>query len=287
MVDRVGRGVLVFGVLGFLVAALTGSLLRVGCFDHDDALAWFSLPVLVPFAIALAGGVVAALSRSPSTDPPQAGRRDGKMSMRAVLGMIVALPSIAIVTATTGALVWWPDKAQVGPATGLAFGVAALPLVFPLAMALRPEARRDSILDVANKWLVWTVAGAIATIVSVLTVPRWKSYPSCTPESTQAIAATFFATALAVFAASVLFVHVGRSMKALSTPPRFLDVGVGDAHHETTTHPNTAYRDVIETVSVVHGDPAFGRKALRARVLAACAAVAVALACGSAGVVLR
>lgn len=284
MADRVARGVLVFGVLGVVVAALIGSLLRVGCFDHDDALAWFSLPVLVPCAIALVGGVVGALVRPP-------------MSMRAVLGVVVAVPTIAIVTATTGALVWWPDKAQVGPATGFFFGVAALPLVLPLAMALRPEARRDSILDVANKWTVWSVCGATATIVSTLTLPRWKAYPSCTNESAQALAATFFAVGLAVFAAAVVFVHAHRSCRDLvsiaegdrqrETPPRFLDLGVGDAHHETQTHPSTAYRDVIETVSVVHGDAVLARKLLRARVIAAWAAVAIALACGSAGVVLR
>jgi len=274
MVDRVARGVLVFGVLGVLVAAQIGSLLRVGCFDHDDALAWFSLPVLVPIAVAFVGGVIAALARPP-------------MSARAVLGVIVAVPSIAIVTATTGALVWWPDRAQVGPATGLVFGVAALPLVLPLAMAMRPEARRDSVLDVANKWMVWAVAGAMGAIVSVLTLPQWKAYPSCASESGQAIGATFFAVALALFAASVLFVHVHASMRALGSPPRFLDVGVGEAHHETTTHPSTAYRDVIETVSIVHGDPALGRKVLKARVFAGIVAVAVAIACGSAGVALR
>lgn len=284
MADRVARGVVVFGVLGVVVAALVGSLLRVGCFDHDDALAWFSLPVLVPVAIALVGGVVGALVRPPT-------------SMRAVLGVIVAVPSIAIVTATTGALVWWPDKAQVGPATGLIFGVAALPLVVPLAMALRADARRDSILDIANKWTAWSVCGATATIVSTLTLPRWKPYPSCTSESDQAVAATFFAVGLAVLAAAVVFVHAHRSFRALvsiaggdrqrQTPPRFLDLGVGDADHETQTHPSTAYRDVVETISVVHGDAILARKLLRTRVLAASAAVIVALACGSAGVALR
>jgi len=287
MADRVARGVLVFGVLGIIVAALVGSLLRVGCFDHDDALAWFSLPVLVPFAIALVGAVVAALTRPP-------------MRARAVLGLIIAVPSIAIVAATTGALVWWPDKAQVGPATGLVFGLAALPLVLPLAVALRSEARRDSVLDVANKWTVWSVAGAVATIVSTLTLPRWKAYPSCTSDSDQAVAATLFAAGLAVVAAAVVFVHARRSMRALKSPdppkagrrdgqvpPRFLDVGVGDAHHETLTHPGTAYRDVVETVSVVHGDAVLARKLLRSRVIAASAAVAVALACGSAGVLFR
>jgi len=274
MVDRVARGVLVFGVLGVLVAAQIGSLLRVGCFDHDDALAWFSLPVLVPIAVAFVGGVIAALARPP-------------MSARAVLGVIVAVPSIAIVTGTTGALVWWPDHAQVGPATGLVFGVAALPLVLPLVMAMRPEARRDSVLDVANKWMVWSVAGAMGAIVSVLTLPRWHAYPSCASESGQAIGATFCAVALALFAASVLFVHAHASMRALGSPPRFLDVGVGEAHHATTTHPSTAYRDVIETVSIVHGDPALGRKVLKARVFAGIVAVAVAIACGSAGVALR
>jgi hypothetical protein len=274
MVDRVGRGVLVFGVLGILVAALIGSLLRVGCFDHDDALAWFSLPVLVPFAIALVGGVVAALARPP-------------VRMRAILGIFVAVPSIAIVAATTGALVWWPDKAQVGPATGLLFGVAALPLVVPLALALRAEARRDSMLDVANKWTVWCVAGAIATIVSTLTLPRWKPYPSCTSDSDQAVAATFFAVGLAVFAAAVVFVHAHRSLRDLASPPRFLDIGVGDGHHETQTHPSTAYRDAIETISVVHGDALLARRLLRTRVIAAWAAVAVALACGSAGIAMR
>ena len=274
MVDRVARGVLVFGVLGIIIAAEIGSLLRVGCFDHDDALAWFSLPVLVPLACALLGAVVAAIAKPPVTP-------------RAVLGIIVAVPSIAIVTATTAALVWWPDAARVGPATGLAFGLVALPLVGPLVLAFRGEARRDSVLDVANRWTAWTVAGAVAATVSVLTLPRWKPFPSCTSESEQAIGATFFAVALAVFAATVLFVHTRRSMRALAAPPRFLDVGVGDAHHETTTHPSTAYRDVIETVSVIHGDPVLGRKLVRARVLAACAAVAVAFACGSAGVALR
>jgi hypothetical protein len=274
MVDRVGRGVLVFGVLGIIVAAQIGSLLRVGCFEHDDALAWFSLPVLVPFACALLGAVVAALARPP-------------MSSRAVLGVIVAVPSIAIVTATTAALIWWPDAAHVGPATGLAFGLAALPLVLPLTVALRGEARRGSMLDVANKWTAWAVAGAVATAVSVLTLPRWKTYPSCTPDSEQAIGATCFAVGLAVFAAAVLFVHAHHAKRALRAPPRFLDIGVGDAHHETQTHPSTAYRNVIETISVVHGDAALARKLLRSRVIAAWVAVAVALACGSAGVAYR
>src|SRR5262249_19853567 len=146
--DRVGRGVLVFGVLGIIVAALMGSLLRVGCFEHDDALAWFSLPVLVPFACALLGAVVAALARPP-------------MSARAVLGVIVVVPSIAIVAATTGALVWWPEYMHAGVATGFAFGVAALPLVVPMVLAFRGEARRDSVLDVANRWTAWSVAGAV------------------------------------------------------------------------------------------------------------------------------
>jgi hypothetical protein len=274
MVDRVGRGVLVFGVLGIIVAALMGSLLRVGCFEHDDALAWFSLPVLVPFACALLGAVVAALARPP-------------MSARAVLGVIVVVPSIAIVAATTGALVWWPEYMHAGIATGFAFGVAALPLVVPMVLAFRGEARRDSVLDVANRWTAWSVAGAVATAVSVMTLPRWKPLPSCTADSDQAVAATFIAVGLAVFAAAVVFVHAHRAMRDLSSPPRFLDIGIGEAHHETQTHPSTAYRDVVETVSVVYGDAVLGRRLLRLRVIAAWAAVAVALACGSAGVVFR
>jgi hypothetical protein len=274
MVDRVGRGVLVFGVVGVLAAAQIGSLLRVGCFEHDDGLAWFSIPLLVPFACALVGGVVAALARH-------------RRSARAVLGVLVAVPSIAIVMATTGALVWWPEAASVGPATGLVFGLAGLPLVVPLLLAFRADARKDSVLDVANRWTTWSVAGAVATAVSVMTLPRWKPLPSCTADSDQAVAATFFAVGLAVFAAAVVFVHAHRAMRDLTAPPRFLDVGVGDAHHETHTHPSTAYRDVVETISVVHGDAVLGRRLLRSRVFAAWAAVVVALACGSAGVVLR
>ena len=271
---KIGRGALAFGVVGVVWAAELASLLRVSCFDHDDALSLFALPILLPCAMAFVGGVVAHLVVRPKR-------------IERALGVAVLVPSVGLFAGAIAGLVWWPGDIGEAMADGLAFGAVALVLVVPLALSLGRGARAKSVVDDGDRLALWARAGAVAAVASVLTLPRWKAYPSCDSEPAQAVVATVLAAIVAGTAAVTLVAHVLTSRKLLRSPPKYLDVGVGDAHVEIGPHPATAYRHPIVTTSVVRGDTAAGLAALRAHALGATVCLLVAVACAAAGIALR
>lgn len=271
---KIGRGAAAFGAVGVLCAAQVASLLRVACFEHDEALSFFALPILLPAAMAFVGGVVARLAVHPKP-----------LERAAAIALVV--PAVGLLAGLVGGLVWWPEDAGEAAVDGLAFGGVALLVVTPIVALLARGARRDSIVNRANRLAVWAWAGAAVTVVSVLTLPRWKAYATCDSEPLQAVIATAIGLGVATLASVSLIVHALTARRLLATPPRFVDVGIGAAHFETLSHPPTAYRDVTETVSVVHGDVDAGRRALRAHALGAALCMLVAFAAASAGIVLR
>ncbi len=274
MVARVVRGALAFAVLGLIWAAELGLLLRVGCFEHDDALSFFSLPVLVPCASAFVGAVVAAVA----AQPPRLDRS---------LAVVVLVPLVAMVTGIVAALLWWPVAVGLGAANGLAFGVAALPLIWPLFRAMRARSRPSSMTDIAERYSTYAVLGAVGAVTSVLTLARWRSYPMCESETTQATFAMLASVAIATSAAAALVAHARRARRAIASPPWFLDLGVGDARHELCTHPPTAYRHASETVSTVYGDAALATRIIDARTRAGVVSAVTAIVAGAATLVLQ
>ncbi|HEY1955435.1 MAG TPA: hypothetical protein VGH28_07475 [Polyangiaceae bacterium] len=272
--SKIGRGVLAFGAVGLLWAAELASLLRVSCFDHDDALSLFALPILMPCAMAFVGGVVAHLAMRPSR-------------VERAVAIAVLVPTTGLFVGMIAGLVWWPEEIGEATADGLAFGAAALVLVVPLAMALGRGARAKSLVDDADRLALWARAGAVAAVASVLTLPQWKSYPSCESEPAQAVIATVVAALVAGTAAVTLIAHVLTSRRLLATPPAYLDIGVGEGHVEIGAPRETAYRHPAATASVVHGDAAAGSAALRAHAIGAMLCAIVAVACAMIGIALR
>ena len=271
---KIGRGALVFGVVGVIWAAELASLLRVDCFAHDDALSFFALPILMPSAMAFVGGVVARLAVHPK-----------RLERAAAIALVV--PSTGLVAGAVAGLVWWPEAIGEAMVDGLAFGAVALVLVTPLAALLARGARPRSVVDRADALALWARAGAVASIASVLTLPQWKPYAACDSAPAQAVIATSVAALVATVASVTLVAHVLGSRRLLSQPPRFVDVGIGASRAEILSHPPTAYRDVTETLSVIHGDPSAGRKALMAHAFGAVLCVVVAVTAASVGIALR
>jgi hypothetical protein len=273
---KIGRGALVFLVVGTLCSGELGSLWRVGCYAHDEALSAFVLPVLVPLATTLVGAAVAWLATRP--------RR-----LERVASIVVLVPGVGLLTGVVAGLVWWPDPDGLrdATATALAVSTAALVLIAPLAAALGGGARPRSLLDDADRFALWARAGALVSVASVLTLPRWKAFPACAGEPGQAIVVTALGGALLAIASSVLAVHLLRARLLLASPPSFLDLGVGDGRTEIVTHAPTAYRHPASPLRVVWGDVEGARRRLRAHGRAALAYAAVGLAACAAGIFLR
>jgi hypothetical protein len=266
---------IVFGALGLVWAMQIGSLLRVGCFAHDDGLAFIALPLVVPAAMAVLGGALAWVSVS---------RQEGGLDARSLM-VTVLVPGTGFFVGVVAGVVWWPEQVPFAAAHGLAFGAVALVLLAPLVGTMRRAARPRSLMDGTNRLATWSYAGAAACVSSVLTLPQWKALPSCTSEPSQAIVATAIGAITCAFASVLLVLHVRQSRRLLAAIPTGtshaqVDAGIGEGRSEVLSHPPTAYRHAASLLGVIYGDVGTAQSMMRrqARWVVVCCVTSLGLA---------
>jgi hypothetical protein len=256
----------VFGVLGLVWATQIASLLRVGCFAHDDALAFVVLPVVVPAAMSVLGLVLAT---------PSAGRLWVAAFVVPMTGLIVGL--------VTGVL-WWPSSAgmSLAVAHGLAFGAVAFVLLAPVIVALSHRARPRSLMDTVDRYTTWSYAAGAACVSSVLTLPMWTPFPACVADPSQAQAASLVSAIASLLALVLLVSHVRRSRRILALCPEMVDIGLQDDAIDRAAPTTTVYRHVPVSPVVLYAAQAHAM--MKRRVIMATVCTAVALGCATVGV---
>lgn len=253
---RFGRAMLVFGALGAAWSAQLASLLRIGCFRHDDGLALIALPFLVPIAMSMLGCALVWIGARPP-----------------VIAFVV--PATGMMVGVVSGLVWWPEQIASAAVHGLAIGAVALVLLVPLMRTLFHPSRAHSLMDAADRLTTWSCAGMTACASSVLTIPQLKTYPACESDPLQSVVATSVAAGLAVATGVLLVFHARRSRRLLALPWCPVDIGLEDS---SEPHLPTAYRHARFSPAVLHATQAQSIFDHRARVAIVCAALSLALA---------
>ena len=174
------RATAVFGALGIVWAAQLASVLRAGCYAHDDALVWVVLPVIVPAAMCVLGCVLGVHAQRAQSRP-----KAERLGAAALL-----VPTAGVLTGLVSALVWWPEPAAIvsGMGHGLVFGAVALVLLSPIIVAMQRVSPARSLMDVANRYSIWSYAACAACVSSLLAAVPWKDYPRCSDEPWEAMA---------------------------------------------------------------------------------------------------
>jgi hypothetical protein len=284
-----GRSMVVFGALGLVWAMQIASLLRVGCFAHDDGLAFIALPLVVPAAMAALGCILALVACAPPSRPGALDRRP--------LVVTVLVPTAGLMVGVVAGIVWWSEMVPGAAVNGLAVGAVALVLLVPLVVTMRHVARPRSLMDATNRLATWSYAGAAACASSVLTLPPWKAYPTCQTEPAQAVAATAVSAVVCALASVMLVLHVRRSRLLLARTPGAVDsfaeatpevdTGIGGGSSEILSHPPTAYRHAASLLGVIHGDVMAAQSMMRRQARWALVCCMASLGLAACGIALR